>query len=275
MIKLSVLVKLTLPVYFYKQLTKNIIMKHLENKVALVTGGSRGMGAAIVKRLVAEGATVAFTYVQSAAKAAELVAEAAALIAETGAQVIAIQANNASHTAVTAAVEQVVATFGRIDILVNNAGIYFKKPLSAHTAEDYDQMMNVNVKAVFMASLAAIPHIPAGGRIITIGSNLADRVVGTGATLYAMSKSALIGLTKGLARELGAKSITVNLIQPGPTNTDMNPDSGDHADFLRSHMALSHYGNVEDIAGLVSYLAGKESNFITGTAITIDGGFNI
>ncbi|GAA3956341.1 SDR family oxidoreductase [Chitinophaga oryziterrae] len=243
-------------------------MKHLENKVALVTGGSRGMGAAIVKRLVAEGATVAFTYVKSAAKAQELVAT-------LGANVIAIQADNASHTAVTAAVEQVAKTFGRIDILVNNAGVYLQKPLSEHTAADYDQMMDVNVKAVFMASLAAIPHMPSGSRIISIGSNMADRVVGPGATLYAMSKSALIGLTKGLARELGPKSITVNLVQPGPVDTDMNPASGGHAAFAKGHMALGHYGNVADIAGLVAYLAGQESGFITGTAITIDGGFNI
>lgn len=243
-------------------------MKHLENKVALVTGGSRGMGAAIVKRLVAEGATVAFTYVKSAAKAQELVAA-------LGDNVIAIQADNASHIAVTAAVEQVAATFGRIDILVNNAGVYLQKGLLEHTAADYDQVMDVNVKAVFMASLAAIPHIPSGGRIISIGSNMADRVVGPGGTLYAMSKSALIGLTKGLARELGPKSITVNLVQPGPVDTDMNPDSGDHAAFAKGYMALGHYGNVVNIAGLVAYLAGQESGFITGTAITIDGGFNV
>jgi 3-oxoacyl-[acyl-carrier protein] reductase len=211
---------------------------------------------------------VAFTYVKSAAKAQELVAA-------LGDNVIAIEADNASHTAVAAAVEQVAATFGRIDILVNNAGVYFGKPLSEYTAEDYDQTMDVNVKAVLMASLAAIPHMPSGGRIISIGSNMADRVVGPGGTLYAMSKSALIGLTKGLARELGSKSITVNLVQPGPVDTDMNPDSGDHAAFAKGYMALGHYGNVTDIASLVAYLASPESGFITGTAITIDGGFNI
>jgi 3-oxoacyl-[acyl-carrier protein] reductase len=236
-------------------------MKQLENKVALVTGGSRGMGAAIVKRLAAEGATVVFTYVKSPVK--------------TQADgIFAIKADSASHEEVTAAVEQVVAMHGRIDILVNNAGIYFRKPLAEHTAADYDQMMDVNVKAVFIASLAAIPHMPSGGRIITIGSNLAGRVVSAGATLYAMSKSALIGFTKGLARELGPNNITVNLVQPGPTDTDMNPDSGPHAAALKGFMALPHYGHVDDIAGLVAYLAGKESRFITGTSITIDGGFN-
>lgn len=243
-------------------------MKPLENKVALVTGGSRGMGAAIVKRLAAEGATVAFTYVRSASEAQQIVAD-------LGNKALAIQADNASHEAVTAAVEQVAATFGRIDILVNNAGIYSSKPLLEHTAADYDLMMDVNVKAVFMASLAAIPHIPSGGRIITIGSNMADRVIGAGGTLYAMSKSALIGFTKGLARELGENNITVNLVQPGPVNTDMNPENAPHAEFLKGFMAIPHYGHVDDIAGMVSYLAGKESGFITGTALTIDGGFNI
>lgn len=241
-------------------------MKHLENKVALVTGGSRGMGAAIVKRLAAEGATVIFTYVNAADKAKELA---------TAHHAQAIQADSASHTAVIAAVNQVVATHGRIDILVNNAGIYGRTPLLETTPADYDKTMDINVKAVFVASVAAIPHMPDGGRIISIGSNLADRVVGTGATLYAMSKSALIGFTKGLARELGPKKITVNLVQPGPTNTDMNPEDGPRASILKGHMALGEYGTVEDIAGLVAYLSGKEGSFITGTAITIDGGFNI
>ncbi|SFD90256.1 3-oxoacyl-[acyl-carrier protein] reductase [Chitinophaga sp. CF118] len=245
-------------------------MKQLENKVALVTGGSRGMGAAIVKRLAAQGATVAFTYVKSAEKAQQMVAD----LALSGHTALAIEADSASHIAVTAAVEQVATTYGRIDILVNNAGIYFRKPLADHSAADYDLMMDVNVKAVFMASLATIPHMPTGGRMISIGSNLAGRVVGTGATLYAMSKSALIGFTKGMARELGPKGITVNLVQPGPTNTDMNPDSGEHAAALKGFMALGHYGNVEDIAGLVTFLAGKEGGFITGTELTIDGGFN-
>jgi 3-oxoacyl-[acyl-carrier protein] reductase len=240
-------------------------MKHLENKVALVTGGSRGMGAAIVKRLAAAGATVIFTYVNSAAQASSL----------SSASVSAIQADNASSDAVITAVNQVISSHGRIDILVNNAGIYLRKPLSEYTGEDYDLMMNVNVKAAFLTSITAIPHMPAGSRIINIGSNMADRVVGPGATLYSMSKSSLIGLTKGLAREVGDKKITVNLVQPGPTNTDMNPDGAPHSTFLKSHMAIKEYGHVDDIAGLVAYLASEEARFITGTAITIDGGFNI
>ncbi|PSL20872.1 SDR family NAD(P)-dependent oxidoreductase [Chitinophaga ginsengisoli] len=247
-------------------------MKHLENKVALVTGGSRGMGAAIVKQLAEAGANVAFTYVRSAAKAHQLAAD---ISKTTGQTILALAADNASDTAVTAAVEEVAGKLGGIDILVNNAGIYEKKPLEEQTAADYDEMMDVNVKAVFMASITAIKHMKAGGRIISIGSNMADRVAGPGATLYAMSKSALKGLTKGLARELGPKGITVNLVQPGPTDTDMNPATSAHADKLRSMMALPHYGNVSDIASLVSFLAGPQSGFITGASLTIDGGFNI
>lgn len=246
-------------------------MKHLENKVALVTGGSRGMGAAIAKRLAMSGADVVITYVKSAGKAQELVA---AIEKESGRKAIAIQADNASHEAVTAAVKQAAATFGRIDILVNNAGIYQYKVFTEHTVEEYDQMMNVNVKAVFMATLAAVRYMGEGGRVITIGSNMADRVAGEGGTLYAMSKSALSAFTRGLARDLGPKGITVNLVQPGPVDTDMNPASAGHADALRSMMALGHYGTVEDIAGLVAFLSGQEGRFITGAALTIDGGFN-
>lgn len=246
-------------------------MKHLENKVALVTGGSRGMGAEIVKQLAEAGAKVAFTYVNSADKARQLAAD---ITNATGQPILALKADSASQTAVTAAVEEVVKALGGIDILVNNAGIYERKPLQEQTAADYDEMMDINVKAVFMASITAMKHMRKGGRIISIGSNMADRVAGPGATLYSMSKSALIGFTKGLARELGPREITVNLVQPGPTNTDMNPEVGDHADKARSMMAIPHYGDVSDIASLVTFLAGPQSGFITGTSITIDGGFN-
>jgi 3-oxoacyl-[acyl-carrier protein] reductase len=246
-------------------------MKRLENKVALVTGGSRGMGAAIVKQLAAAGVKVAFTYAKSADQAQKVVTDTEQ---ETGVPVLAIQADSASHAAVTAAVRQVVTAFGKIDILINNAGVYAYKLMEEHTEADYDQMMDVNVKAVFSASLAAIPHMGEGGRIITIGSNMADRVTGPGGTLYAMSKSALTGFTKGLAREVGGKGITVNLVQPGPVDTDMNPADSAHAPHLTAQMAIPHYGHVTDIANLVTYLAGPESRFITGTALTIDGGYN-
>lgn len=245
-------------------------MKKLENKVALVTGGSRGIGAAIVKKLAADGAKVAFTYSQSAAKADDIVNE----IKADGGQAIAIAADSGNPQHVTDAVNKTVAELGGIDILVNNAGIYIGKAFDEHTLDDYEQIMAVNVRAVYVASLAAVKHLKAGGRIITIGSNMADNAIGPQTTLYTMSKSALQGFTRGLARDLGAKDITVNLVQPGPVNTDMNPDNSELADHLRSRMALGVYGKGEDIGGLVSFLVGEEGRFITGTALTIDGGLN-
>ena len=245
-------------------------MKRFEKKVALITGGSRGIGAAITKRLAAEGANVAFTYSKSREKAEAIVAE----IKASGGWALAIEADSADPQAVETAVHKVVNEFGRIDVLVNNAGMYIGKAFEDHTLEDYDQIMGINVKAVYVALLAAVNHFSAGGRIITIGSNMADNAANPETTLYTMSKSALTGFTKGLARDLGKKGITVNLVQPGPINTDMNPSDTDLADFLRSRMALSEYGTVEDVAGLVAFLASEEGKFITGTALTIDGGFN-
>ncbi|MEQ7798684.1 SDR family oxidoreductase [Pedobacter sp. ASV1-7] len=245
-------------------------MKRFENKVALVTGGSRGIGAAITKRLAVEGASVVLTYSKSREKGEAIAAE----INASGGRALAIEADSADPHAVGHAVHKVVAEFGRIDILVNNAGLFMVKAFEEHTLEDYDQMMGINVKAVYAASLAAANHFSEGGRVITIGSNMADHAAGSDTTLYTMSKSALAGFTRGLARDLGKKGVTVNLVQPGPINTDMNPSDSDVADFLRSRMALSEYGTVEDIAGLVTFLASEEGKFITGTAITIDGGFN-
>ncbi|GAA0557707.1 SDR family NAD(P)-dependent oxidoreductase [Chitinophaga japonensis] len=246
-------------------------MNRLSNKVALVTGGSRGIGAAIVKRLAAEGASVAFTYVSSADKAQAVAREVAA----AGGRALPIAADNANPAAIAAAVENTVASLGRIDILVNSAGIFDAKPFDTHSLEEYDRMMDVNVKAVFVASQAAVRHLPEGGRIITIGSNLADRVPGPGMALYSMSKSALIGLTKGMARDLGAKRITVNLVQPGSTDTDMNPAGGEHADWQRSLMAIPQFGSADNIAAMVALLASEEGRSITGAALTIDGGTNI
>lgn len=245
-------------------------MKKLLNKIALVTGGSRGIGAAIVRKLANEGANVAFTYSSSAEKAKAIEQE----INANGGKALAIAANSASATEVTAAVERTVAHFGGLDILVSNAGIYIGKAFETHSIQDYDDLMDVNVKAVFVAALAAVKHLPANGRIITIGSNMADNALGPQSTLYAMSKSALQGFTRGLARDLGSKGITVNVVQPGPINTDMNPDNTELADFLRTRLALSDYGTGNDIAGLVAFLAGDEGKFITGTALTIDGGLN-
>lgn len=228
------------------------------------------MGAAIVKRLAGEGATVVFTYVKGAAQAAALVA---ALKAQ-GQHATAIAADSADAGAVIAAVDHTVTHFGRIDILVNNAGTAVMKEFSEYTLEDYEHTMAVNTRAVFVGTQAAVRHMGSGGRIITIGSCMADRVVGPNGTLYSMSKSALTAFNKGLARDLGSRGITTNLVQPGPVDTDMNPADGPHADYQRQHIALGHYGQAADVASLVTFLAGPESGYINGSALTIDGGLN-
>ncbi|CAL1516355.1 3-oxoacyl-ACP reductase family protein [Chitinophaga sp. MM2321] len=245
-------------------------MKRLENKIALVTGGSRGMGAAIVKRLAAEGAMVAFTYTKSTEKATALVTE----LKEKGQRALAVAADSADSQAVIAAVDQTIKTFGRIDILVNNAGMAVMKPFDDYTLEDYDLTMAVNTRAVFVASQAAARHMEKGNSIITIGSSMADRVTAPTGTLYSMSKSALTAFNKGLSRDLGSRGITVNLVQPGPIDTEMNPADGPHAAMQRQGISLGHYGDVEDVASLVAFLASPEGGHITGTAITIDGGYN-
>ncbi|AYB29211.1 SDR family NAD(P)-dependent oxidoreductase [Chryseolinea soli] len=245
-------------------------MKKFANKTVLVTGGSRGIGAAITQRLAREGANVAFTYHRSGEKAQAV----AAAITKDGGKALAIQANSGVPGDVSDAVNQTVKAFGGIDILVSNAGIYIGKTFEDHTLEEYEEIMSVNVRAVYVAALAAVKHMGAGGRIITIGSNMADNSTGPQTTLYTMSKSALQGFTRGLARDLGPKKITVNLVQPGPVDTDMNPAHTELADFLRSRMALADYGTGDDVAGLVSFLAGDEGKFITGSSLTIDGGFN-
>ena len=245
-------------------------MKKLAEKIAIVTGGSRGIGAAITRKLAAEGAIVVFTYQHSTAKAEALAAE----IQKTGGQVAPVLADSANVADLQRVVSKTAEQYGRIDILVNNAGIYVGKPFEDYTHQDYESTMAINVRAVFMASQAAIKHMPAGGRVITIGSNMGDNAVGSQTTLYTMSKSALQGFTRGLARDLGPRKITANLVQPGPINTDMNPDNTETADFLRSRMAIGEYGKVEDIANMVAFLASEESGFITGSSLTVDGGFN-
>lgn len=245
-------------------------MKRLEQKVALVTGGSRGIGAAITRKLAAEGASVVFTYSRSADKAEALVQE----ISENGGKALAVKADNTEPEELIRAVQTAANTFGGLDILVSNAGIYIGKAFREHSLEDYRKVMTVNVEAVYVAALEAAKHLQRGGRIITIGSNMAVNAVGPQTTLYTMSKAALSGFTRGLARDLGPEGITVNLVQPGPIDTDMNPADSEMADFLRSRVALGTYGTGDDVAGLVAYLAGGESGYITGTALTIDGGFN-
>lgn len=243
--------------------------QNLTGKTALVQGGSRGIGAAIVKRLAAEGAAVAFTYVSSEAKAKEL---QDSIIAEGG-KALAIHADSANAKAIRAAVESTVKAFGGVDILVNNAGVLAVGPLEDFSLEDFDRTLDINVRSVFIATQAAAKHMGDGGRIINIGSTNAERMPFAGGGVYAMSKSALVGLTKGLARDLGPRGITINNVQPGPVDTDMNPASGDFADSLIPLMAIGRYGHVTEIASFVAYLAGPEAGYITGASLTIDGGF--
>lgn len=241
----------------------------LQGKVALVQGGSRGIGAAIVKRLAAGGAAVAFTYVSSSAKAQEL---QNSLIA-SGSKALAIHADSADAQAIRAAVDSTVKAFGRLDILVNNAGVLAVGPLEDFSLEDFDRTLAINVRSVFVATQAA-SYMTEGGRIINIGSTNAERMPFSGGGPYAMSKSALVGLTKGLARDLGPRGITINTVQPGPVDTDMNPATGDFAESLIPLMAIGRYGKADEIASFVAYLAGPESGYITGASLTADGGFS-
>ncbi|MCX5336227.1 3-oxoacyl-ACP reductase family protein [Streptomyces sp. NBC_00140] len=241
-------------------------VRPLDGKTALVTGGSRGIGAAIVRRLTADGARVAFTYA-SAKEQADAVAEA------TGA--LAVQADNADHEAVRAAVSRTAKHFGGLDILVNNAGVAHIAPIEDFPLEEFDRLIAVNVRGVFSAVQAATPHLGQGGRIITIGSVIVDRVPFPGASVYALTKAAVAGLTRGLARELGPHGITVNNVQPGPTATDMTPDSGPYAEALKQLMPLDHFAEPADIASVVAYLAGPEAHFITGTSWNVDGGITV
>ncbi|NMY77020.1 3-oxoacyl-ACP reductase family protein [Pseudomonas sp. WS 5071] len=242
----------------------------LQGKVAFVQGGSRGIGAAIVKRLVHEGAQVAFTYVSSAERANALVSE---VIAASG-QVLAIKADSSDAAAVQQAIRTAAEHFGGLDILVNNAGVLAWGSTEELTLEQLDHTLAINVRSVFVASQEAARHMIDGGRIINIGSTNAERIPVAGGALYAMSKSALVGLVKGMARDLGPRAITVNNVQPGPVDTEMNPADGEGADYLKGLMALGRYGKADEIAGFVAYLAGPEASFITGASLTIDGGFS-
>jgi len=241
----------------------------LQHKRALVTGGSRGIGAAIVKRLARAGAHVALTYVSKPDQANATVQAAQAF----GVQALAIHADSADAKAVLAAVERTVAELGGLDILVNNAGIGVMAPIDDYRLEDFDRTVAVNVRAVFVATQAAVKHMPPGGRVITIGSCNAERMPFGGGAVYAMSKAALVGLVKGLARDLGPRGITINNVQPGPIDTDLNPADSDFGAMLRTLMALPRYGAAEEVAALVAYLAGPEAGFVTGASLTIDGGF--
>jgi 3-oxoacyl-[acyl-carrier protein] reductase len=241
----------------------------LKDKRALVTGGSRGIGAAIVRRLADEGAHVAFTYLKERTQATETAGQANA----AGAMTVAIKADSADGDAVTAAVERAARELGGLDILINNAGIGTFAPVEQMKLADFDRTFAINVRAVFIATQAALKHMKEGGRIINIGSCNADRMPFQGGAAYSMSKAALVGLVKGLARDLGPRGITVNNIQPGPVDTDLNPANGEFADMLKKLMALPRYAHADEVAAMVAYLAGPEAGFVTGASLTIDGGF--
>jgi len=243
----------------------------LTDRVAMVTGGSRGIGAAIARRLAREGASVAITYAGSQQKAHEVVQT----IEAEGRRALAMQADSADPEAVKNAVGETVRTLGRLDVLVNNAGIAMVKPIEEFSLDDFDRMVAVNVRGAFVAAQEASRHMGQGGRIILIGSVNADRIPFVGGSLYAMTKAAVAGLVRGLARDLGPRGITVNNVQPGPTDTDMNPADGAFSKLVKDAIAVGRYATVDEIAGMVAYLASPEAGFVTGASLNIDGGVSI
>ncbi|MEV4252482.1 SDR family oxidoreductase [Spirillospora sp. NPDC049652] len=242
----------------------------IENKVALVTGGSRGIGAAVAVRLAEGGADVAFTY-QSNTEAAEKVVEK---IKQTGRRALAIKADGADAAAVVAAVEETSGTFGRLDILVNNAAAFIVAPVDQIGAEELEQTIALNIRAPFLAAQAAARRMTEGGRIVFIGSNVAERAPFPGFSLYSMSKTALTGMAKGLARDLGPRGITANVVHPGPTDTELNPADGENAATFASFTALNRYAAPAEIAATVAHLAGPGGAYVTGTSVSVDGGFS-
>ena len=245
-------------------------MAKLNAKVALVTGGSRGIGAGIAKRLASDGASVAITYTKGAEAAASVVKD----IERAGGSAIAIQADAADADAVAAAVEKAVATFGRLDVLVNNAGTAIPKTFEETTLEEMDRMIDINVRGVFVATKAALKHMGDGGRIITIGSCVGERTMTPGLVPYSATKGAVKMFAQGLSREVGSRGITVNNVQPGPIDTDLNPATGEWAVPQLANTALKRYGQVDEVASLVSFIAGPEAAYITGANLTVDGGTN-
>ena len=245
-------------------------MDTLTGKTALVTGASRGIGAAIAKRLAADGASVAITYTKGAEAAAKVVTD----IERAGGKAIAIKADATDAEAVAAAVGMTVATFGRLDVLVNNAGTAIPKPFEETTQDEMDQMIDLNLRGVLIATQAALKQMQDGGRIITIGSCVGERMMTPGLVAYAATKGAVKMFAQGLSREVGPRRITVNNIQPGPIDTELNPAAGDWAAPQIANTALKRYGKVEEIAAMVSFVAGPEAAYITGASLTVDGGTN-
>ncbi|MEU4640337.1 3-oxoacyl-ACP reductase family protein [Micromonospora sp. NPDC023814] len=244
-------------------------MTTLNEKVALVTGGARGIGAAVALRLAQDGADVAITYEHSTDRAAMVVKQVEAL----GRRALAVRADSADPAAVRDAVDRTAAELGRLDILVNNAGVFLVGPVTELGDDEVERTLAVNVRAPFLAAQAAARHLTEGGRIINIGSNVGERAVFPGLSLYSMSKTALVGLTRGLARELGPRGITANLVNPGPTDTDANPADGPNAAAIAGFTALGRYAAPADIAATVAHLAGPEAGYVTGAVVNVDGGF--
>jgi 3-oxoacyl-[acyl-carrier protein] reductase len=245
-------------------------MSKLTEKVALITGGSRGIGAAIAKRLAADGASVAITYAKDASAASAVVQA----IERDGGKAIAIQADATNARAVEAAVEKTIATFGRLDVLVNNAGTAIPKTFEETTLEEMDRVIDINVRGVFVTTQAALKHMKSGGRIIMVGSAVGERVLVPGLVPYSATKGAVKIFTQSLSRELGSRNITVNNVQPGPIDTDLNPAAGDWAVPQKAATALDRYGRADEVAALVAFVAGPESSYITGANLTVDGGMN-
>ena len=245
-------------------------MSKLSKKVALVTGASRGIGAAIAKRLAADGASVAFTYAKDADAASSVVRA----IEQAGGKALAIKADAADAAAVQGAVEKTVATLGRLDVLVNNAGTAIAKKFEETTLEELDRLIDINLRGTFVATQAALKHMNNGGRIIMIGSCVGERMMTPGLVPYSATKGAIKMFTHGLSREVGDRGITVNNVQPGPIDTDLNPAAGDWAVPQKAVTALGRFGTVDEVAALVAFIASPESSYITGANLTVDGGTN-
>jgi 3-oxoacyl-[acyl-carrier protein] reductase len=246
------------------------ISKRLEGKVALVTGGSRGIGAAIAKHLAADGAMVGITYT----KGADAAASVAQAIKHAGGKAIALQADATDPGQVKAAIDKTVAASGKLDVFVNNAGTAIPKKFEETTIEELDRVIDINLRGAFVATQAALKHMNEGGRIILIGSCVGERMMTPGLVAYAATKGAIKMFAQGLAREVGDRGITVNNIQPGPIDTELNPAAGEWAVPQKALTALNRYGGVDEVAALVAFVAGPEAAYITGASLTVDGGTN-